>query len=102
MSNILVLFNLQAGIEYAAYEDWARTTDLPIVNSLRSVDKFEVYKSTGILGSEDSPPYQYIELLSVNDFDKFGEEISTIIMKQVASEFLCFADSPMFITLKSI
>ena len=102
MSNILVLFNLQEGVDYAVYESWARATDLPIVNSLSSVDTFEVYKSTGILGSEDSPPYQYIELLRVNDFDKFGEEVATKTMKKIASEFLRFADSPMFITLKSI
>ena len=102
MSKIIVLFNLQSGVDYSAYENWARSTDLPIVNSLSSIDEFEIYKANGMLGSEDASPYQYVELLSVNDLDKFGEEVASETMKKVASEFLGFADSPMFITLKSI
>lgn len=102
MKNIVVLFNLQADVDYQAYEQWANSTDLPIVNGLQSIDKFEVYKTTGLLGSDESAPYQYVELLSINDFDKFGMEAATDTMKKVASEFQSFADSPLFITLENI
>lgn len=102
MKNIIVLFNLKADANVETYEIWANSTDLPIVNNLVSIDKFEVFKATGLLGSDDPAPYQYVELLCINDFDKFGEEIGTDTMKKVAAEFQTFADSPMFITLENI
>lgn len=102
MKNIVVLFNLQDGVDVNAYEQWAKNTDLPIVNKLESINRFEVYKTTGLLGSEAAAPYQYVEWLTINDFDKFGTEVGTDTMQKVASEFQTFADSPMFITLEDI
>lgn len=102
MKNILVLFNLQEGVDVNAYENWAKNTDLQIVNNLESIDQFKVYKSSGLLGSDAAAPYQYVEWLTINDFDKFGAEVGTQTMQKVASEFKAFADSPLFITLEDI
>ena len=102
MKNIVVLFNLQEGVDVNAYEQWAKNTDLPIVNNLDSINRFDVYKTTGLLGSDADAPYQYVEWLTINDFDKFGAEVGTDTMQKVASEFQSFADSPMFITLEDI
>jgi len=102
MKNIVVLFNLKADADPETYEIWANSTDLPIVNNLASIDKFEVFKATGLLGSDAPAPYQYVEWLCINDFDKFGVEVGTDTMKKVAAEFQTFADSPMFITLDNI
>lgn len=102
MKNIVVLFNLKPGVDSDAYEQWAKSTDLPIVNALESIDKFEVFKTSGLLGSDEPAPYEYVELLAINDFDKFGENVSTDTMKNVAAEFQEFADSPLFVTLESI
>jgi len=87
---------------WIAYEQWANSTDLPIVNGLGSIDKFEVFKTTGLLGSDEPAPYQYVERLVINDFDKFGEQVGSDTMKKVAAEFQEFADNPLFITLESI
>ncbi len=102
MHNIIVLFNLKEGVDVDAYESWANATDLPVVNGLGSIDEFEVFKTTGLLGSDTPAPYQYVERLVINDFDKFGADVGTDTMKKVAAEFQEFADSPMFITLESI
>ena len=102
MNKIVVLFNSQQGVDDTAYEQWARTTDLPIVNNLQSIERFEVFKTSGLLGSDAAAPYQYVELLEINDFDKFGEEVATETMKNVAAEFQAFADAPLFITLENI
>jgi len=102
MKNIVVLFNLQEGVDISAYEQWAKTTDLPIVNNLESIERFDVFKTTGLLGSDSAAPYQYVEWLAINDFDKFGQEVASDTMQKVASEFQSFADSPMFITLEDI
>ncbi len=101
MSTIIVLFNLKAGIDAAAYEHWARTTDLPIVNALPSIAGFEVLRTTGLLGG-GSAPYQYIEVLRLSDAAGLMNDISTPTMQRVAAEFQTFADSPIFITTEAL
>jgi hypothetical protein len=98
---LIVLFNLKPGKSAADYEAWARATDLPIVNGLKSIDRFEVFRSTGLLGSDQPPPYQYVEIIDVNDLSLFGDEVGTERMKRVAAEFQAWAD-PVFISTEPI
>lgn len=101
MQTIVVLFNLKAGVSIEAYERWARTTDLPIVNALASVNRFEILKTTGLLGG-GAAPYAYIELLQFESFDALVTDISSETVKQVAAEFQTFADQPLFITTSAL
>lgn len=101
-TTLIVLFNLKPDADSNAYEDWAKKTDLATVRSLGSVDDFKVYRSTGLLMSEDIPPYQYVELITVSDMDAFGSDISTDTMKKVAGEFQAFADNPLFMLTHNI
>lgn len=102
MTTIIVLFNLKSDASKAAYESWAKTTDLRIVRKLKSIDSFEVFKSQGLLGSDAKPPYQYVEVLQVNDMDVFGAETSTDQMGEVAKQFQSFADNPLFMLTENI
>jgi len=97
MPSLVVLFNLKDESAKNAYEEWAKNTDVPTVKGLVSIDDFRVYRLNGLMGSEEKPPYQYCEVIDVNDMDKFGEEVATETMKRVAGEFQEFADAPMFI-----
>ena len=99
---IVVLFNLRAGVDVATYEDWARSTDIPTVRNLDSTGGFEVLRCTGMLGTDDKPPYAYVELIDVDDMDLFGQEVTTETMQKVAGEFQAFADAPMFILTDAI
>lgn len=99
---IVVLFNLKDGVDVAEYESWAKSTDLPTVQGLKSIDNFEVFRTTGIMGTEDSAPYRYIEIIDVGDMDTFGSEVGTDTMQRVAGEFQALADNPMFITTEHI
>lgn len=101
MQTIVVLFNLKPGVSTDTYEQWARATDLPIVNALASVSGFEVLKSTGLLGGGESP-YQYVELLRFTSIDALFGDISTEQMQHVAAEFQKFADHPLFITTSAL
>jgi hypothetical protein len=101
VQTIVVLFNLKAGVSIEAYERWARTTDLPIVNALASVNRFEILKTTGLLGG-GAAPYAYIELLQFESFDALVTDISSETVKQVAAEFQTFADQPLFITTSAL
>ena len=99
---IVVLFNLKPGASREDYENWAKTTDIPTVNALGSVRGFSVIRTTGLLGTDDPAPYDYVELLHVEDMDKLGEDISTETMQRVAAEFQEFADSPQFMLTEPI
>ena len=97
MASLVVLFNLKDEAAKEAYENWAQTTDVPTVKALVSIDDFRVYRLTGMMGTDSPPPYQYCEVIDINDMAKFGEEVGSETMKRVAGEFQSFADAPMFI-----
>jgi hypothetical protein len=100
-TRIIVLFNLKPGRDAADYEDWARRTDLPTVNALPSMERFELFKATGLLGTSAPPPFAYIEVLDVADMARFGEDVATSAMQRVAAEFQGWAD-PVFIATERI
>ena len=99
---ILVLFNLKDGVSRETYEDWARTRDIPNVNKMDSVDGFEIFRATGLLFSEASPPYAYVEVLDVNDMDQFGEEASSETMQAVAAEFRDLTTDLVFVDTEQL
>ncbi|MCC5995138.1 MAG: hypothetical protein JJU18_02045 [Oceanicaulis sp.] len=96
-TRIIALFNLKPGVSAADYEAWARSKDIPTVNGLKSVDRFEVFKSAGLLGSDAKPPYAYIEIIDVIDMEGFGGEVGTETMQKIAGEFQAMADDLSFI-----
>jgi len=99
---ILALFNLKPETSVADYENWAKTVDIPTVNGLGSIEKFEVFKTTGLLFSEDKPPYQYFETIDVLDMDQFGAEAGSATMQKVAAEFQAMVDDLVFISTEQL
>lgn len=97
MTTLVVLFNLKSGVTVADYEQWARTTDLPTVRGLTSVRSFDVYRASGILGSDAPSPYAYVELIDVHALDALFADIATPVMQKVAAEFQALADNPLFL-----
>jgi hypothetical protein len=95
-TTIIVLFNLKPDADPAAYERWAAETDLPTVRSLATTEGFDVYRTTGVLGSDQPAPYQYVEIIRVSDMEGFRGEVSTATMREVAAAFRDFADNPVF------
>ena len=102
MTTIIVLFNLKKGISQTDYESWAQSTDLPIVRDLSSVESYQIFKSSGLLGSDSPSPIDYIEMISINDRDQFNVDISSEIMTKIAMQFQAFADDPKFIVTSAL
>lgn len=101
MAYVVVLFNLKPGTDRAAYEEWARSTDIPTVNSLPSVSSFRVLRASGTLGGGASP-YEYVEIIDVNDMERLGADIAVDPMPAIAAMFQSFADNPVFILTEEI
>lgn len=99
---IVVLFNLREGIEPADYERWACETDIPGVRGLSSCTDFQVYRATGLFGSDMPPPYAYIETIDITGTDAFVADVTTDAVQKVAAEFQKFADNPLFVTTEAL
>lgn len=99
---IVVLFNLKPGVDAAEYEDWARNTDLPGVRALRSCTDYQIYRTTGLFGSDATPPYQYIEIIDVAGMEPFLGDVGTEAIQKLAADFQRFADQPLFITTEAL
>ena len=102
MQTVLVLFSLKPGVDRAEYEAWARASDLPVVNGLASVEKFEVLKASGLLIGEGTPPYEYAELIRVPDLDAFFKDLGDPAAQAGAAQFQQYADKPVFILTQSL
>ncbi len=94
---LLALFNLKNDVSKDDYVAWARSVDLPTVNGLKSVDQFSAYSIGEVFGADTKPPYQYFEVIDVNDMDQFMSDIGTDTMQKVASEFQKFTDDVIFL-----
>lgn len=102
MTYLIVFFNLKAGASPDAYEAWARKTDIPTVRGLKSNAGFDVFKTLSVRNSDRSPPYQYVEVISIRDMDQFGQDGATDTMRKVAGEFREFADAPLFVVAEKL
>lgn len=102
MTKIIALFNLRPGVSARDYEKWAQETDLKTVRGLKSVDAFNVFRSQAVLGSDETPPYQYFEILDINDLGLLGEEAQSDAMKKLLQEFGGLADNPKLLIVADI
>ncbi len=102
MKTVIVLFNLKPGASRADYERWARERDLPTVNALGSVERFEVLKSAGLLIGDGKPAYEYFEVIRIKDMEAFGRDVSSPAVQEGAAQFAQFADNPMFILTEAL
>ncbi len=91
---IIVLFNLKPGVAAADYEAWARSRDIPGVRSLPSINDFTIHRTTGLLGSTEKAPYDYVEIIDIADMDGFWKDIATDASTQVAKEFREWLGAP--------
>ena len=97
-TRIFALFNLKPGQDPAAYEAWAKQTDMPAVRAMGSVDDFQVAKVEGMLGSDATPPYAYVETIDINDMDQFFTEVSTPAAQKIAGQFQAMVDVTFLVT----
>ncbi len=100
-TTLIVLFNLKDPARRAEYERWAKEVDLPTAGALKSVDAFEVLKAQGLLTGGPSP-YEYVEVLRINDMAQLAADIGTPAMQAVAAQFQAFADNPLFISTQAL
>jgi uncharacterized protein (TIGR02118 family) len=102
MTTVVVLFNLRPGADPMAYEQWARSVDIPNVRRLQGCGGFEVLKVQGLFSGQPGAPYQYVELIHIDDMAAFRSAVSAPAMQAVAAQFREYADQPCFMLTESL
>lgn len=93
---MVVLFNLKPGVSAAEYEKFAAGEDMPAVRKLPSVTDMRVQRVVGTMDGS-KPPYQYMELISIKDFDQLGQDAQSAEIQKIAQKFMGFAEKPVFL-----
>jgi hypothetical protein len=96
-ATLIVMVNLKEGVDSEEYERWAKENDAPAAKSLASVDDWRVHKAIGLLGSDAALPFDYVEVVQVNDLDQLGSDVASERMQRVTGELLTFAEPPLFV-----
>lgn len=76
MTRLVVLFNLNDDQNPAEYERWARDEDTPAMLALPSIKDKRIYRTKGQWGSDEPAPYEYAEVLEIDDLDRMTAEIA--------------------------
>ena len=84
---MIVLFNLKEDQTEDEFVQWMKDNDIPVVSKLSSVTEYNLAKTVGMLGEEGDPPYQYMEIIRVSDFDKLGEEAADETIQNIGAQF---------------
>ena len=74
----------------------------PLFAICRRWTALPLHRVSGLFGSDDPAPYQYVEIIDINALDTFLEDVSTATMAKVAGEFRGFADSPVFMLTDAV
>lgn len=99
---IIVLFSLKPDADVTAFEEWARTRELPGIRALVSVSEFQLLRATGLFGREGSPPHQYFGLIDVDDMEGFNRDMASEAVRKIDAEFRQFADDAQFILTEAL
>jgi hypothetical protein len=89
---MIVLANLKDGVDPEDYERWILESYAPAARDLPSVEDWRDYRVSGLLGSDDAPPYQYVVTLEVNDMEQLGRDMAGEEMQRLFSELHDLAD----------
>ena len=101
--NLIIMYNLKAGVTPADFETWVKTSDQPAMRGLARVADFQTLRAEKLLMGDGKPSVQYIETFSIPDLDGFvAEDMPGATVQGVMGQFMGFADAPQFIVVSEV
>jgi hypothetical protein len=89
---MIVLVRLREGVSHEYYERWVLESYAPAVVALPSVSDWRNHRVSGLLGSDEEPPYDYVVTLEVADLARLGEDMGGERMRALLSELHGYAE----------
>jgi len=101
--NLIIMYNLKAGVTPADFETWVKTSDQPAMRGLARVADFQTLRAEKLLMGDGKPSVQYIETFSIPDLDGFvAEDMPGATVQGVMGQFMGFADAPQFMVVSEV
>ncbi len=91
MPTMIVVVNLKEGVSPEDYERWVASSYAPAVRQLPSVGDWRNHRVSGLLGSDDLPPYRYVVTTEFSDLEQLGEDVGGEEMRRLLSELYEYA-----------
>lgn len=89
MQQIIITYNLAAGVAPAQFEEWVKTTDQPNMRSLKRVKSFRTFATEKLLMGEGNPRYSYVEVFDIDDLNGFlSEDMGGETVQMVMGQFM--------------
>ncbi len=86
MPAMIVLVNLKEGVSPEDYERWILESYAPAAKDLPSIEDWRDYRASGLLGSDVTPPYQYVVTLEATNQEQLGRDMRGEEMQRLFSE----------------
>lgn len=97
MTQLVVLFNLKPDVAPDVFESFAIDEDTPSMMALPSVKTKRFHRVAALFGSDEPPPYAYVELLDV-DLDRLCDDLTnTPGAAKLVARFREFASDLVFL-----
>jgi hypothetical protein len=101
-ATMIVLFNLKEGQSADDYERWERKRDAPTARSLPSIEEWSLYCAQGLVGSDGTPPLDYIEVVQVNDTDQMARDMAGEASQRMGAEIARSADAQFVLAERAV
>lgn len=102
MPTLIVPLSLKPGADANAYERFAREVDKPTVEGFPSVDSWHVYRAAQVLGSDARPPFDYLEVVEINDPEQLGRDVQSPDAQRMSEQLSQFAEPPTFVLSEQV
>ena len=89
---MIVLVRLREEVSPEDYERWVLESYASAVMGLPSVSDWRNHRVSGLLGSDEGPPYDYVVTLEVADLARLGEDMGGDRMRELFSELHGYAE----------
>lgn len=101
-ATLIVMLKLKEGVDPEEYERWARENDAPTARSLPSIEEWSLYRAQGLVGSDGAPPFDYVEVVQVNDTDQMAKDMSGPEIGRMSGELARYADAQFVLTERAV
>lgn len=101
-ATLIVMLRLKEGVSPEDYERWARENDAPTAKSLPSIEEWVLYRAEGLVGSDGTPPFDYVEVVQVNDTQKMAQDMAGEAIQRMSAELAQYAEATFVIAQRAV
>lgn len=102
--NVLVVgLNLKDGVDPEDYERFAREVDKPTCEAkLPSIPEWHVHRAKPLPGSDEKPPFDYVEVVRLTSAEQLAEDIEGEVAAELGEGLMRLVEEPVMIVTERV